>query len=1081
MGQNFVAAFNIGVSLLLGSYIFILAPRRRVNQLFAFILIEVHTVNILTPIGKKLQSTTIAYIAAYGRLFVETLVLAAAIHFALSYPKRKRMSLETFKRGVLLGVIIFDAVALVIITAEHIRDFISEPLILFMLYIIVTVILRPRQLPKRRVRNTIIVGVLIVMMAVSLTENAFAGEVSLVLWGLLTVGAIGATLFYMWYIQKERGALLTPTQWMNWGRWQVLAIYITLGGFTTFAALFEDLKLTRLGAWKYVVSMGEGFGVWIGLMYAIAISLILVILWDSYRSAPRQHRKPIWLLLIGFSSYFSFLILKSSLSKVLGFNEQWLWIISSTIFTATVGLAIVKFRFLDAALDTVTEIVNSTLDIELVLEMVLEQLDAVLDFTNSSVMLVEREQLRVRAHTDKTLLWHSFPITADSVTKELLEDKHPILVKDLHKMPAEYIPMMRGEQIPPRSLIAAPLIAREQVIGVISAGHQAPYRYNKMDLHILIPFAHQIAVAVDNARLYEAQKRRAAALAQAQQLFSAISVSLELNAVLRITTAELTPLFGVDHSGIVLFDEAKASGRVVAEYPNTDALGIDLQLNYPAAQELIRTKQPVAIDDLENDTRMGRTRDTLLQMGIHSILIAPLVVQDNVIGSIGLDMIQKQRYWSAEDLDLCRIITAQIASAIANAQAYEQEQQARQLADTLRKVSNVVGSTLDLDEVLLRILDELHQVLPYDGATVLWCEGDKLYARARRAPEHDKQSDEGLSVDKYFTFSHVMGKGEPLIISDTKIDARWVSSPAEPTRSWIGMPLRAKGQVAGMLSIKGYTPNMYSETDLPLVNAFATQVAIAVENARLYELEIKQIEREMAIARDTQMSLLPDVAPEVPPFEIAGYSLPAKNVGGDFFQYYHLDGGKFGLAVGDVSGKGMPAALMMAVSTGTLDALMLRNTAPGALLARVNEVLTPHGQRSRLNSACCISIFEPRGNVVHTANAGFIAPILLRGDDCSFVDVVGLPLGMVAEVSYRERRLNFAPDDMFIFCSDGIVEAMNARAKIYGFERLLARIAKVSRAASAPAVIEWVLQDVRAFVGGAEQHDDMTMVVIKVV
>ncbi|MBN1890334.1 MAG: GAF domain-containing protein [Thermoflexales bacterium] len=825
-------------------------------------------------------------------------------------------------------------------------------------------------------------------------------------------------------------------------------------------------------------------------MQTTSIALLLLALWENYRRVPAGNpgqRQQMRVLLFGFSVYY-ILGLGSTILEMQAQAEGWylylrvVWsVLLPLTLTVTVGLSIVRYRFLDATLNTVASLVSSSLELDTILGIILEQAGALVDCSSSGLLLVEGERLRLRAHADPELTWRSFSIEEHPVLKQILQTKQPALVFDVQRT-SEAFHVAQREAMP-RSWLGAPLLAHEQAIGLIYASHYEPYRYNRDDVAALASFAYQVAVAIDNARLYNTQKRRAAALTQAQQLSTAISSSLQLEQVLKMAMEELGHLFNVDHCGLVLFNKTQERGRVVAEYPDTGAMGLEFVLDYPAVREVIDMQHPVAVDDLEHDERMGSSRSLLLKLNIQSILLAPLVVQGKAIGSIGMDAIKRQRFWAPEELDLCRIVSAQIAAAVANAQAYEQEQQARRLADTLREVSNVVGSTLDLDEVLVRILDELHRVLPYDGATVWWRKGDHLYARARRAPGYDaeEKSASSLPLDRFSTLKQVIDTGEVMVISDTASDPRWAHIDGESTLSWIGMPLMAKGQVAGMLSIKSYTLNTYSEVDLSLLKAFATQVAVAVENARLYEIEITQIEQELEIARRTQMSLLPAAAPEVPSFEVAGYSLPAREVGGDFFQYYPLPEGKLGVAVGDVSGKGMPAALMMAVTTGTLDAVMLTDNAPRKLLTQVNQVLTPHGRRSRLNSACCIAIFDRQKQRVAAANAGFVAPLLLRDGQCALVDIGGMPLGMLEDAVYTEQQLSIQAGDVFVFCSDGIVEAMNDSQEMYGFDRLLARVATIAsqeQPFSAPLVIEWILHDVRAFVGEADQHDDMTIVVI---
>ncbi len=242
------------------------------------------------------------------------------------------------------------------------------------------------------------------------------------------------------------------------------------------------------------------------------------------------------------------------------------------------------------------------------------------------------------------------------------------------------------------------------------------------------------------------------------------------------------------------------------------------------------------------------------------------------------------------------------------------------------------------------------------------------------------------------------------------------------------------------------------------------------------------LQKEMSLARNIQMSLLPQTAPNIPGLDIAATSLPAREVGGDLYTFYDLPDGGYGLAIGDVTGKGIPAALYMAVSTTMLEAKAPYIPDVAQLLNEMNVALFPHMQPNRMNTALCCVRLEPGDGrcTAHIANAGMVAPILRRGGQCEYLDVGGVPVGTIRTgLPYHALTLLLQPGDELVLSSDGIVEAMNAAGELYGFERLLARVQSAA-GYSAREVQEWVLSDVSKFAGAAEQHDDMTLVVVMV-
>jgi serine phosphatase RsbU (regulator of sigma subunit) len=195
-----------------------------------------------------------------------------------------------------------------------------------------------------------------------------------------------------------------------------------------------------------------------------------------------------------------------------------------------------------------------------------------------------------------------------------------------------------------------------------------------------------------------------------------------------------------------------------------------------------------------------------------------------------------------------------------------------------------------------------------------------------------------------------------------------------------------------------------------------------------------------------------------------------------------------GIAVGDVSGKGMQAALMMTLSFGLLTNQLRHSVAPAELLAELNSEIHPHTQRNNLNTAMCyltIQCADPSGRRewrLRVANAGLVAPLVrYPNGKVEWLDVRGFPLGMVTDIYYRELEQALVPGTQLILSSDGIVEAMNIYNELYGFDRLVQRLASApGNGHSAQALLDWILTDVRAFVGEAEAHDDVTMVAIVV-
>ena len=252
----------------------------------------------------------------------------------------------------------------------------------------------------------------------------------------------------------------------------------------------------------------------------------------------------------------------------------------------------------------------------------------------------------------------------------------------------------------------------------------------------------------------------------------------------------------------------------------------------------------------------------------------------------------------------------------------------------------------------------------------------------------------------------------------------------------------------------------------------------------LHEIE-RQNERlrhGIELARDIQQGLLPSSPPwQTEMLSVYARSLPASEVGGDFYTYLMLPGGRAAIAIGDISGKGVAAALLMALTSSSLESQARALDYPAAMLYALNGELRQRLQANQMNAALLIAVYHPERSAMTVANAGMIAPLIAQvqpdgGVACRFVDVWGLPIGTHLDARYAEVEVPLGPGDTVLFLSDGIVEAHNERGELFGFDRLEALVAGLPPGLSVAEVVQQILDAVLGFAGAAEPHDDITII-----
>jgi serine phosphatase RsbU (regulator of sigma subunit) len=307
------------------------------------------------------------------------------------------------------------------------------------------------------------------------------------------------------------------------------------------------------------------------------------------------------------------------------------------------------------------------------------------------------------------------------------------------------------------------------------------------------------------------------------------------------------------------------------------------------------------------------------------------------------------------------------------------------------------------------------------------------------------------------------------------------------------VPLVSQGELIGLLNLGArLSQQEYSADDRKLLNDLATQTAPAVQVAQLVRQQQQQaqererIEQELRVARLIQQTLLPKHVPDVAGYQLAAYYQPAREVGGDFYDFLELDEDHLGLVVGDVTDKGVPAAIVMATTRTMLRASAQRLDSPGEVLKRVNDVIV-RDIPPNMFITCLYAILDLKSGVLRYANAGHDLPYRRRstshgaggggGGGAEELRATGMPLGLLPGMSYEEKEIILQRGDTVLFYSDGLVEAHDPHREMFGFPRLQGLVG--AHRSDGPSLVNFLLTELRRFTGQEwEQEDDITLVTL---
>jgi phosphoserine phosphatase RsbU/P len=407
----------------------------------------------------------------------------------------------------------------------------------------------------------------------------------------------------------------------------------------------------------------------------------------------------------------------------------------------------------------------------------------------------------------------------------------------------------------------------------------------------------------------------------------------------------------------------------------------------------------------------------------------------------------------------------------------------------LYQLTQAFNSTLDLEEVLNRVMDEVIAAVNAERGFVMLvevssAEGRKLRFKTARGIDQTTIDEPRFQVS-LSVVERVADRGEAVLTSDAQADDRFNirhSVMFLGLRSILCVPLKLKNQVTGVIYVDNrLQAGIFTQADLELLTALASSAAIAIENARLYQLAVEKgrMERELQMARRVQISLLPASLPNVAGWELAARWKPARQVGGDFYDFLSSRDGRLGLLIADVTDKGMPAALFMASVHSIVRVTSLHVSTPVDMITQANQLLCDESEDALFVTLFYAQLFPPSGEMTYV-NAGHNPGLLFQNSTGKILPLIrtGMPLGIESDALYEQRKVLLEPDDFLLLYTDGVTEATDSREQEFGMDRLQETVWEARRL-PAPALLEKLETAVQHFTGEGATPDDITMMMAR--
>jgi sigma-B regulation protein RsbU (phosphoserine phosphatase) len=556
-----------------------------------------------------------------------------------------------------------------------------------------------------------------------------------------------------------------------------------------------------------------------------------------------------------------------------------------------------------------------------------------------------------------------------------------------------------------------------------------------------------------------------------------VNTTLDLDTTLRRVAELVRKVVDYEIFAILLLNEKTQDLRIRFQvgYPKEVADRMRIKVGDGVTGLAAQRREAMLVGDVAKD---GRYISAIPD--VRSELAVPLIIKNRVIGVIDIESLQPDHF-TEEHKQLLTLIASRVAVGIENARLYTRTtRQARTLL-LLNEIARELTSILNLDQLLKRIAELLSRLIDYQMFSILLLDvsGEKLQHRFSLRFQENIQLKHDVPLGKGIV-GHAAQHKHAVLVPDVSKDPRYVLANPE-TRSELAVPLIYKDKVIGVLDLEHTRRGFFTDDHKRTVTTLAAQVAIALENARLYEeiaRQEKRLERDLELARELQFRLLPQSLPTLPHLELAAKFAPARAIGGDLYDFVSYSLSRTALVIGDVSGKGAPAAIYAALVSGILRSHAPIEPGPAEMLRAVNFSL---GER-RIDGqfvSLIYAVWDDERQTLQVANSGLPRPLYWHDDKIEIIEATGLPLGLFDDADYDEFTFNAKPGDKFVFFSDGILDARNEAGDLFGRSRVEQIVAN-SDGISAEGLVNSLFDAVAEHASGVETFDDQTVVVIKV-
>jgi sigma-B regulation protein RsbU (phosphoserine phosphatase) len=540
---------------------------------------------------------------------------------------------------------------------------------------------------------------------------------------------------------------------------------------------------------------------------------------------------------------------------------------------------------------------------------------------------------------------------------------------------------------------------------------------------------------------------------------------------------------------ILLYNERTRTLRMRYSIGHRDevAKNLSIPLGEGLTGSAAGSRQPILVHDVRSDPRYLNALDA-----VRAELAVPMLVRSKLVGVIDLQSARPHAF-SEQDRSLLVLIASRVATAIDNARLYRRVERQNRTLRVLAHLSQEFSSILEIDELLTKIAVTVRALINFDSFSIFLLDEEHRLLRCRFSQRYDERATiQNIEIGKGLTGAAAESR-QVIRVGDVTQDPRYIATEAE-IRSEVAVPLILRDRIVGVMDLESQRPSFFTDDHVRALSLLAPQIATSVENARLYG-EIAERERRMDqdlnAAYKLQSVLIPRTVSDIIGVDVGIKTRPARQISGDFYDFFEHSDEYTLIAFGDVSGKGAAAALFAALLSGLLRILAPRRRTPSDLMRDLNEALLERKVDAQYATLSLVT-WAAKTRTFTVVSAGTLPPMLCRNGEIIDMRVEGVPIGLLEEQEYEQVTIQAQPKDFFLLYSDGVEDQLGKDAasvdeitatekdmEIFGRHRL-EKILKHNHRLSPQQIAEKIFSDIDRFRGATPLTDDQTIIALRV-